>query len=886
MGDALRDAALEMLDGLKARGLKLMDVLDTIFWGDSALIGDARLRGARTSFTHDPRLSGLLSRLCSPPRTGKAQTKAVSGASAALDDFAWQHVYDRCLAEIEAYEPTTVFKTDEIDIFSIQDITLAGILDDVTSHAPRLFALLCDLMQTDRQRSGNTDKNPSSLAVVIINIITYSRSSQRSKLQKMNALFFKAAGVPTRVFDVLQSFGLSMSSTWVSKLFDGLCERSELQMRDNVWRKPWFGLYDNVRFNIHADSQRIYNQTLGVNCTALTVLLVPIEWLPALVDRGLNMKQLLQVRLQDPNKAPYIAWKDFIRRDERITLHRFSVSRVLAVLWDLPELSQSPHRGHDVLRPPEPVLQVPPRKVEYHMLGTVPLDEVSYEGNDQVIEEVMKQTGYDTPEGRQKICNGYGVPFCGDLLTIKRLRGLQQLQAEDENSYDRKSYMDLAIGWFHVQMNLDRQVFLTHRGTVSSDGLAREANMLNWHGLSAGNDKPEYHTVDEFLHHVFVASTLDCWLWATQTASLVELVEWVSAQTDPEAILRRANIIVRMRQSSVGLQHLELEADRLTAEAASAAAPSGTVLPSEGLEDAVPDTIDVSDADDSDGDVPSAKRRRIADDTAPGDPVDSAPVSAPAPRARKRKRKQAPVGAYYDDVLANRIRLNRDLNLREVLRDRVRHGDVGALRLLIPRLAIMFKGGGNGSYGTEMLEQFQWLEHEDFIMKNCWLVNTQGHRDSFLPTDQFQEHNNRKLRDWQDRCGANLSLDYIKKISPIIPVLDASVQQMLKHFALPYRSKVHKVPDATTDIKALLRRFQLRRMSEYVAGRLITDDAARPKDNEANGLALLQDPQTIAEWREEREMHRKYATFAERLENPSLPIEYETIVDSFGKLSI
>ena len=38
------------------------------------------------------------------------------------------------------------------------------------------------------------------------------------------------------------------------------------------------------------------------------------------------------------------------------------------------------------------------------------------------------------------------------------------------------------------------------------------------------------------------------------------------------------------------------------------------------------------------------------------------------------------------------------------------------------------------------------LDHRDFITRFCWLANTTGRHNSFLPFDELQEHNIRDIK--------------------------------------------------------------------------------------------------------------------------------------------
>ncbi|KAI6152468.1 hypothetical protein BKA82DRAFT_4328383 [Pisolithus tinctorius] len=71
-------------------------------------------------------------------------------------------------------------------------------------------------------------------------------------------------------------------------------------------------------------------------------------------------------------------------------------TKILQYLVKSPEFNFQTyqHKDHDVFLPPAPVEKIPhgPQSItEQHILGTVHIEEASYEGNDQLIMEWFKQ---------------------------------------------------------------------------------------------------------------------------------------------------------------------------------------------------------------------------------------------------------------------------------------------------------------------------------------------------------------------------------------------------------------------------------------------------------------------------------------------------------------
>ncbi|EJD45196.1 hypothetical protein AURDEDRAFT_165740 [Auricularia subglabra TFB-10046 SS5] len=210
-----------------------------------------------------------------------------------------------------------------------------------------------------------------------INIMVFSRFQQHGKLQNFLSMFFKAEGAPVRCFDTLNAFVLSVSRAWVDRMVSQLSEKSLDEVREFVLERPVCIPSDNLRTEMHGDSQRIDNQSLGVNCTAI----------------------VLKARLG------------------LIGLGSGSL--------DLQAEPEAVH-GKD-------------HRTRAWTLGTVPIDiidQASYEGNAHVLDEILRQLGLESVNHQMR-AYGAGIPFAGDLLTVQRFRGLKGLRCEDDNGFDR-----------------------------------------------------------------------------------------------------------------------------------------------------------------------------------------------------------------------------------------------------------------------------------------------------------------------------------------------------------------------------------------------------------------------------------------------------------------
>ena len=93
--------------------------------------------------------------------------------------------------------------------------------------------------------------------------------------------------------------------------------------------------------------------------------------------------------------------------------------------------------------------------------------------------------------------------------------------------------------------------------------------------------------------------------------------------------------------------------------------------------------------------------------------------------------------------------------------------------------------------------------HRNYIINYCWLANTTGRRDGFLPIDLLQEHNVRDIKHTFAAKGPYADWNYIGETSASIPCqrkVKDHVESDLNHFL---RGKSHSCPEKEEDITRL-----------------------------------------------------------------------------------
>lgn len=394
---------------------------------------------------------------------------------------------------------------------------------------------------------------------VIGSMVLFARSQQQNTLQRKLSIYFKAKGTPTKVFDFLQSLGLTLSYDWTLAAIDTLADAATADMRAWVATEAAIMNMDNVLLVYPVHSQRAYNRTETINATAATVVKVPKHALSALTSHGMTLTalriRLSNLRKTDPRAMPQLSYTDILDSAADDHLAELHIHYILLALLEPAEFASFSRRDDSVFQPPAPIRQLPTgpeHRTEYFMLQTEPIDETSYGGTEQCIEAFLKQMGLDTPEAQELYAKQRALPWGGDGLTTARMRALQRFRVDADNGWDRLDWLVQYGCLFHQLWWVAIDIHHNYYGTSVGHGLGREIKFLNRTGMAANKKKPDFHTLDEMIAHFWTASTLDSWLWRSDCDSLTELRQWADTQS-PVQLRAAAEDIFYDRQSTSAL---------------------------------------------------------------------------------------------------------------------------------------------------------------------------------------------------------------------------------------------------------------------------------------------------------------------------------------------
>ncbi|KEP46942.1 hypothetical protein V565_174490 [Rhizoctonia solani 123E] len=564
---ALHARCIPVLETLKEQELGLGEFVWAINWGNEASRTNKLMQTARKDFRGEY-LIPTLHNVRIPPRT-KAKGDRAEGAKESIDAFALSLVGNQFREEMRGFErhyeglkPETLTEDNFMDSIGFNRIQSL-----VYTWCPTLFMMLYMLSTCyyRRERWESNGSNADFFITMIICCMAYQLSSYNNAMQRLLGYYFHAKHVPKAVIGLLAKMNLSMSYSSITSTLANLSKSILQAMREAVAKFPVIFVHDNIRIKQAVRSQRHNNQTVTDNGTAMTVIIMPESARPAWEDpeavRALRNHIEAQRALGRPLRVTFSDLQHPNRQARVLThklFHLFDILCAIPGFKDIKILSSS------LLQRPSGFHELKEFITRQFMLGTRPFDESSYVGSIMVIQDFLRQVGLDYGDPLVRLTLERIIPWIGDELTVRRLEMLQWQRQEESNGYDRLDPFIFIFGWFHTLMCLASSMFENHRGTKAGVGFAHSVLVLGRIGFSMNmrQQRPDYHTVKEFLMHEFEARVRGLWLWATGTTTLDELKTWIE---DPdrtvEDIITVGKRIQRERVSRQAVSLYEMEMD-------------------------------------------------------------------------------------------------------------------------------------------------------------------------------------------------------------------------------------------------------------------------------------------------------------------------------------
>lgn len=311
--------------------------------------------------------------------------------------------------------------------------------------------------------------------------------------------FLFSSGISRKVIDMLARCGLcpsydSLNSTHMI-LADGQIRRARVAARDEPHMTGW----DNtqISFSIHVEQRPLGPPKVSVGSTTINY---PLR--NATVE-GVRLEPILQNRAL----CNIITFPS----DLRVSVsHARDINRHLSL--DIIDILCStvpgfeytvglPALQHRSYRPPPSKY-----RTTEHVLRTTTIDEGTTDGTVEEVENVyLDQLGF----GEHDLDN-QAVPCINDQKTNALIRAAQELRRDDVSAIRQIKFLQVAIGWFHAQLNLAWAQLRTHRGQAGdSCSLQFYIALLQKSRLNSAH--PDYETLVSFMMQVLRGHMLHYW---------------------------------------------------------------------------------------------------------------------------------------------------------------------------------------------------------------------------------------------------------------------------------------------------------------------------------------------------------------------------------------
>ncbi|KAI0744525.1 hypothetical protein C8Q76DRAFT_804787 [Earliella scabrosa] len=538
-------AVLKYMEDLE---MNLPIFLDALSWGDDDCIVNPKVQYARTALMVSEELPRILDRWYKVPHASTSRTRHVrpQGARKALEKFAMNCVADIIDRELEATAPIFRSRKNALSEDGLKSFQFAEVASQLEgdSGAPNTFALLRGAMHRAVRGKSQPDTRSRKNTIYV----------RDSCVTGPLTVFLKAKGVSAKALDLLHMLGITMSHSWSVRAYAKISREAMELLQRIIVVLAWWLAYDNVNFAFRVFSQRLDNQSHFDSGTTGSVFVKPNAPQPRPMSSPALQEQRRKGRLEPITVAEIIE----LESAAAPRVHGHIVYAVLKILLDSPafDFETYKHRDHPALSPPSPVRRLPsgPEHItKQFVLGTVHIDEASYDGTDDLIKEWLRQLKLDTPEELRRMGDERVLVWIGDQLTVDRLRGLANLHGEDDNGYDRLDWLVTVFGWFHLQMAFANSLHRQYFGSGTSKGLRAAFALLNRKGLQSVQIKGTFHHhLHEGILHVAEAHIRDCWSEVSGVEKLNELRD-----RSPEELVALAERLVDEYASNEAVEDLE-----------------------------------------------------------------------------------------------------------------------------------------------------------------------------------------------------------------------------------------------------------------------------------------------------------------------------------------
>lgn len=241
----------------------------------------------------------------------------------------------------------------------------------------------------------------------------------------------------------MSALGITLTQKWALTAVEKVAKKKMVGLANRVKMTGSHTTPDNISRTFRVSHQQADHNSHFDSGTAATVFIPPNETDYKLPET--NEEFLWQVI--EGAKTP-------ITSHEIQELHANAVPRVFAqnvravlkILVSAPgfKLDTYEHRDSKIFeRPPvsDTLPTGPEHALDQFVTNTTKIDGSSYSGNEQILEELSRQLGFNADEEKEKTGRNRIIIWSGDQLTTSRLRGLKTFRSMDEDPYEKLDWM-------------------------------------------------------------------------------------------------------------------------------------------------------------------------------------------------------------------------------------------------------------------------------------------------------------------------------------------------------------------------------------------------------------------------------------------------------------
>jgi hypothetical protein len=366
------------------------------------------------------------------------------------------------------------------------------------------------------------------------------------------SLYLKACGTAVKAFDTMSALGVTLTQKWALTAVEKVAKNKMDDLVNRVKTTSFHTTHDNINRMFRVSHQRAGHNSHFDSGTAATVFIPPNETDYQLPDSNEEFLRKAAEGAKTPI-SPHEIQELHANAAPRIFAQ--NVHMVLKMLVDAPDFKFDTYGDrHDKIFDHPPVSNALPTGPTYaldqFLMNTAEIEEGSYEGNQQWMNEWARQLKLDTDEEMEKTGRNRIVIWSGDQLTTSRLRGLKTFRSMDKIPYEQLGWMEPIFGWFHLQMAFATSLHKQYYGTKAGVGFARAFELLGKKGLASAKVKGNwFYDFEEALKEIATAHFLCTWLEITGADSIEDL-----HSKSPEELKQFAERIVLEFASTAALE--------------------------------------------------------------------------------------------------------------------------------------------------------------------------------------------------------------------------------------------------------------------------------------------------------------------------------------------